>query len=388
MSHITVVAQTPFQLFGSLLIARFAQIPCDLWLIDHTLANYLKPCRDSGIWRDVYYAEKSGGDLWGNTMSSRLKRARAFFQSRKKIKEYLRNNSPRTIFIFSDNHELTAYFAQYRKSHPETDVVLVEEGTTVYFAPDRIRTSRWKGICRYILGIPNPWGYNIGWSPQINKLLLSDPDKAHPKYLKDRLCVKWPEGPFPESAINDFISLMGGIKGIPAAEEVDIIYIGTPLSESGIVTLEEELNLVDSFVTRTDSETTWIKPHPFDTPGKYVFCDGARTFDKELNNVPAEILFHLLRPRLVMASYFSSAVLNYCMRYGKGAIFYLPPTAPPSLKAILDQHFSDLPIFRMINDLSEVPAALHDLLGADSQRQFTSEECTTEWQHTVARMLA
>lgn len=387
MSHITVVAQTPFHLFCSLLIAKFSQVPCDLWLIDRTLTHYLQPCRDSGIWRDVYYAEKSGENLWASTISSRFERSRAFFRSRKKIKNYLKNNSPRAIFIFSDNHELTAYFAEHRKSHPETDLVLVEEGATVYFAPDRIRAPRWKGICRWLLGIPNPWGYSIGWSPQINKLLLSDPEKAHPMFVKDRLCVKWPEGPFPETVIDDFVSLIGGVICMPPADDVDFVYIGTPLFESGLVTKEEERHIVETFLSNTSYGNVWIKPHPFDTPGKYENIRHAKFFPAELNNVPAEVFFHYLKPRLVLAPYFSSAMINYCTRYSRCAIFYLPPKTSPVLRQGIKQNFLDIPRLRLVEDLSEIPTVMHEFLLANAAAGFPDEASVASWRQALARAL-
>lgn len=383
MPHATIVAQTPFQLLGALIIARHAELPCDLWLIDPTLAVYLEPCRASGIWRNVQYAEKNGGSLWSSSFSARIRRLGTFLRSRARIRRYLDAQSPQTICIFSDNHELTACFAEHRKRRPQTAVVLVEEGVTVHLPPDRDQAPFWKGVCRKALGISNPWGYSIGWSPQVNRLLLSDPKKTHPKYLNGRPCESWPRGPYPDAAVRDFISLAGAEEVLPDAAEVDLVYLGTPMSEEGVVTLAEEQRLVTALVS---FGTTWIKPHPFDTPDKYDFCKSARIFPKSLNSVPAEILFHLLRPRVVI-SYFSSAAFNYCTRYGKGAVFFLPPGAPGVLREIIEQHFLDVPTLRLVDDLDAIPGALNELMALDAAAPPPGTAATGEWDWSVTRTL-
>ena len=380
----TLVAQTPFQLFNAILIAELSLVRCDLWLIDKGLLPYLDNIRNLKFFNEIFYTERNIDNLWSTTVIDRFTRLKKILLSQKKIKYYLKEKNPTIICIFSDNIELTASFSTFGKKYTKAKIVLIEEGTTVYFSPFRVHAPHWKGIVRSLLGIQNPNGYSIGWSTGIDTLLVSYIDKIHPELSQNREVIQWPDGPFPESTFQKFSTLMN-METLPCSADVRLIYIGQPFQESGLLTKEDEERFLEAMNNHYMANKIWIKTHPFDSEDKYNFCKNLKLFNRGLKDTPVEVLFHFLKPEIVI-SYFSSAGLNYCIREGKPAIFYLPETTAPSFREILKEKFNDISTMYIVDNLEEIPKAIDTLLNKKIGA-MNIQQPINQWQKTVNSIL-
>lgn len=381
----TLVVQTPFQFFIAIHIAELSSVPCDLFVIDRGLLSYVDKSRNLKLFNNISYIERNVGNIWTTKLLDRLIRLKKVWFSQKKIKQYLKEENPRTICIFSDNNELTAAFSTFGKKYTNANIVLIEEGTTVYFSPFRVQTSWLKGLFRSLLGIQNPNGYLIGWSPNIDTLLVSFPEKIHPEFSQNRKVLKWPIGPFPESVFQRFSTFIN-MKTLPLEEYVRLIYLGQPFQELGILSKEDEERFLEILDSHSIANKIWVKPHPFDSEDKYDLCKNLKLFNGELKNTPAEVLFYFLKPEIVI-SYFSSAGLNYCIREGKPAIFYLPDVGVSrQFSLLLREKFNDFSTIYLVNEIEEIPKVINTILNK-RVKAINDHQPIAKWQEVINSLL-
>lgn len=377
---VTLVAQTPYQLLSCMVLAMYSDADCHLWLVDGIMERFIAPSIDSSVWAAVRFVEKSGANPWEKGVSAKFRKYSKLRQSMDYIREQLSHDRPDVIAIGSDNHELTAYFAQLARA-AGSKVVLFEEGSTVHQSPYRRRASFSKGLFRSALGVPNPSGYSIGWSPSIDLVVVSDSRKAHPEYLQGRHVINWPKGPYPADVMARFLSTFGRCEPADLQRQADIVYLGSPMQEEGWMQPSEESALIESV---TSTGYTWIKPHHFDSPLKYDSYKSARIVPDHLRSLPAEVLFHFTKPKAAV-SVFSSAGINYATRYGRSAIFILPQGIPREIVPIIDCYAAEYPQIRRASTHTELSHAVAAAI-AEPERERPAAEL--EWRNVVRTIVS
>jgi hypothetical protein len=378
--RLVFVAQTPFHYFMATIVAPTHGPQVDLWLVDRLLRPQVDSARASGLWRDVSYIERTVRDDWYAPESARS-RAMRFRGLRRRIDTYLAARRPGGVVIFSDNHEVTAAFAEcaHRRG---IAVALAEEGVGVYGSPWSTRAPTIKGVVRTILGIPNPWGRNLGWAPWPDALLISRPAAASSDYVRGRRTIAWPAGPFPDAIVHQFLASWVGGGTPPWSGEVDVVMLGQPLPESRVVSQEWEAKVLRQVGDVDERYRVLVKPHPFDRPDKYGALRNVLPVDSVWGSLPAEVVLHITSPKLVI-TFGSSAAVSYVTRYAGRAVFVVPSTdadavMAPGLRADLRQ----FPNAQVTTDIEGLATTVELLLGRPSDPR-PAPAPRPEWQERL-----
>ncbi|WP_148255176.1 polysialyltransferase family glycosyltransferase [Aidingimonas lacisalsi] len=355
--HVAIVAQTPFQYLSAILIRQASGMKCDLWLIDPSLKDYVDGCRNSELWERVEYLEVNKLAVGKYKLTDKIKRRYKIMAAIKRIKRYLMNTRPSAIVIFSDNHELTAGFARLGKIVSSSHVVMAEDGAAVYLSFKRTQTILWKRIFAQLINADNPNGYSIGWSPYIDSLLVSNPEVVHQDYVRDRKVFPYPAGPYPRSVMTEFIDMLNINLEEYIEYDRDIVLLGQPWAELGRMDSNQERKMLQSLGDSKFSSRILIKPHPFESINKYYGLGNIKVCSDELNRVPAEVVFELLHPSIVI-SIFSSAVFNYCLRNCKLGILLAFSSLPQEVTQFMKGKLSSYHAITIVKDERELYEAI------------------------------
>ncbi|MCD1630756.1 alpha-2,8-polysialyltransferase family protein [Marinobacter shengliensis] len=383
---VLIVAQTPFQLYMAIVISKLSSAPVKLWIIDPALSGYLDACSKSNIWRSVNYAELNSEYVSDKrSLSNRIRRIMSFYAIRLRIKNFLRINHPSVVLVFSDNHEVTAAFVRLSKTLTRSRVVLGEEGSAAYFSYKRTRANPWKVVVRRALLLDNCYGYSIGWSPYIDSVLVSDADLVHPDYIHGRDVVELPPGPIPcealEAARTVFsINVQGNSDGTR-----DILILGQPWSEMGKMSKESEFQMYKEIDKSSFSKRVIIKPHPFENPKKYEGLENVMLCDSSYFSVPAELLFDVFKPKLTIST-FSSAAINYTLRFGGLSIFLLDELNVPQVQRFVVDKLLGLGLFRICRSMNDALETVEDVLEKEEKLTLMSHESLAEWKLCVKKI--
>ena len=331
---IVIVAQTPFQLLSAIQIRLLAGIEADLWLLDPALQGYRQACVDLGVWRKVFYVGIYPEVAGVSGLKEKVKRRVRIRLARNAIALYLKQVMPDVIVIFSDNHEITAAFARIGKITSGARIVMVEEGTCAYFSFKRVRAGLFKRWARWLVGIDNPDGYTVGWSPNVDALIVSNFKFAHSDYLQAREVFQFPRGPYPAGGIIEFSKLVPLDRIFERCSGRDIVLLGQPWVEAGLLSSEDELKFYTALDDAYFAPRILLKNHPFERKGKYNYFKNIMACDEMASRIPAEVLFERMKPMIVI-SFFSSAILNYCLRNGTCGIFIALAKLPQEIDRLL-----------------------------------------------------
>jgi hypothetical protein len=160
-----------------------------------------------------------------------------------------------------------------------------------------------------------------------------------------------------------------------SAPTVDLVYLGSPMQEEGWMLASEEHALIRSV---TNTGTVWIKPHHFDSLNKYSVHPGC-VLPQHLWNIPAEVLFHFLKPKAAV-SVFSSAGINYASRYARTAIFIVPASIPQEIIPLIELHASKNPHVYVVRTADQLSSAIAEALSKE-YTELTADE--QNWKDTV-----
>lgn len=373
---VVIVAQTPFQLFSAILIRQMLGTPADLWLLDPALARYQKRCRELAAWHEVFYAEVNTKSPGMRSLPARVGRLFKVRSLQSRVADYLRRTRPSAVVIFSDNHEITAAFARLGQEVAHARVIMAEEGNATSASFRRFRANWFKRQLRRMLGIDNPEGYSIGWSPHIHALLLSDPGSAHADYLQRREVFQYPSGPYPAKAVEEHLNLLD--LDLSPLEGRDIVYLGGAWDDSVTIPEMELLQMLDRSAL---APRLLLKPHPFDPAGKYSSLKRILVTDGALNSVPAELILGRIQPGVVV-SLTSSALINYCQRYRRPGIFVALPALPADVLHVLDHGLPKDEMLRVVRDPSEVVPEIERAL-AGPKPAPAGAAAADEWRRVI-----
>ncbi len=374
--RVVIVAQTPFHLFSAILIRQMLDVPTDLWLLDPTLARYEERCRRLAVWHEVFYAEVNAQSPGMQSLQARMGRLLKVRALQGRVAAYLRRIRPTVVVIFSDNHEITAAFARLGEEVANARVIMAEEGNATSASFRQFRAGWFKRQFRRMLGIDNPEGYSIGWSPHIHALLLSDPSSAHADYLQQRDVFQYPSGPYPPQAVEEHLNLLD--LDFSGLAERDIVYLGGAWDESVAV---PEMELLQKLDCSSIGGRILLKPHPFDPQGKYNSLKRILVTDAVLNSVPAELILGRIQPSVVL-SLTSSALINYCMRYRCPGIFIALPALPADALQVLKDGLPKDEILRVVQDPVDLIPEIERAL-AEQRLAPTEALAAEEWRRVI-----
>jgi hypothetical protein len=384
-SRIAIVAQTPFHLFSAVLIRNLCGVDADLWLLDPSLRAYQQRCEDLGVWRNVFYAEINQEVVGALDFKAKVMRLRRVRSLQRRITAYLERTRPSAVVIFADNHEITAAFARLGKSIAGARIVMVEEGTAVYFSFRSVRAGLFRRWLRRVIRIDNPDGYSVGWSPNVDAIVVSHPELAHADYLQRRELFRFPPGPYPSRAVAEFLRLTE--LPIETLTGRDIVLLGQPWVEIGALSVGEESELLKSLDCASLARRVLLKPHPFEPEGKYRFLSNIRVTDEKLRRVPAEIIFEKIRPSVVI-SVFSSAVVNYCLRYKRPGILLAIAGLPEDVRRFMTEKLPSGATIKIVHNIGELIAAIESALAEGNPAAPEESAPFDAWSRVVRRALA
>tara|TARA_R100000935_G_scaffold19518_1_gene37506 strand:+ start:17332 stop:18531 length:1200 start_codon:yes stop_codon:yes gene_type:complete len=361
--NVLIAAQTPYQFFSAVLITSLlidSGSKVSLLLIDPALKQFYFRCKDSSIFEKVQYVEinKREVSLRSNKLTNKIKRLLKLKKIEKDIKNNLIDCNFSNVIVFSDNHDITAYLLYAAKKFINAKTTMAEEGTTVFFSYKRLKLGIIKSYARKIIGFSNYRGYSIGWSPYIDTIIVSLPSLVHDDYKQDRTVYSYPNGEIPNKVISLFSKLSGlGEYPIDTIAE-DIVFLGQPFTELGMWDKSTEEKLLDCLDNSKVSNRICIKPHPFETAEKYKYLNNISLMDGYLFNFPAEAIFFRLKPKLII-SVFSSALINYCLRYKRMGIFMAFEDLNNEQNSFIMNNFSDNKYIRIVKSVDELEEALN-----------------------------
>jgi hypothetical protein len=384
-SRLAIVAQTPFQLFSAILIRLLCGADADLWLLDPSLREYQQRCKDLGVWRNVFYAEINQEAVGAMDLKARVSRLRRVRSLQKRITAYLAQTRPSAVVIFADNHEITAAFARLGKSIAGARIVMVEEGTAVYFSFRLAQAGLFKRWLRRAIRIDNPDGHGVGWSPNVDAIVVSHPELAHVDYLQKREVFQFPPGPYPSGAVAEFLRLTE--LPIETLTGRDIVFLAQPWVEVGALSAGEESELLKSLDCGSLARRVLLKPHPFEPEGKYGSLSNIRVIDEKFRRVPAEIIFEEIRPSVVI-SMFSSAVVNYCLRYKTAGILLAIAGLPEGVRRFMTEKLPSDATIKIVHNIGELMAAIESALAEGNPAAPEESAPFDAWSRVVRRALA
>lgn len=381
---ITFVVQTPFQLYSALAIRIFYKGPADLWLVDPALRSFLERAKQSNAWNHVHYVEV-------NEKSANSKRSgwRAFSRivlvkyTQHVIRRYLKARRPSSIIIFGDNHEILACFARLSKTLIAAQVVMVEEGASVYFSFARSSAPWLRRVFRRLVGIDNPKGFQIGWCPHIDTVVVSRKDLAHPDYLQRREVIEFPRGPFPPVE-QELLALAGLKNHHDLQKEIDILWLGQPWTEVGVLQEADESEMLGRLNDDSVSSRLSVKVHPFERREKYDRYPNLNVLSRELDTIPAEIICQIKQPSCIV-SMFSSTSINYCARVNLQSALIILPGMPMDVRLLAKRLSDELSVISVYDNVEDVLNFLRAMRPSHEQSRYTTVD-VNGWRGLVERL--
>lgn len=381
------MAQTPFQLLSALHFACLADLEAHLWLVDPLLLPLVQPCRESMLFAEVYSVGRNSTTAGARAATGLAGRAASAIRLafiRSEIARFVQRSQPEVVVIFADNHEVLAAFAREAKSLSDARVVMGEEGVSSMLSYRRQRVSALHGAVRRVARIDNPCGYGVGWSPYVDAVIVSDRSLTHRHFTERREVYEYPLGPFPDAPVERFSQIVA-LNRMPCPNpERDVFVLGQPWSELGLLGTEEEAIFLRRLDNSEIAGRIQIKPHPFESLAKYSQLRSVHILDPSFRSVPAELLLITWRPRAVL-SVFSSAALNYCVRYKRPGILLAGSWLPGDILRkihLVSQRHSQLGIAHYRGDVADYLAR-----SLDHTVPPSIPATSDRWRSTIARVL-
>lgn len=379
------VVQTPFQLYLALAFKRYWSGNADLWLIDPALRQFSENADLRSSWGEVCY-EQVNEKVTGRRRSVSLafRRLLSLKSVRRRIEKYLKRRKPAYVFLFADNHEVLASFARIAKQRNGARVIMIEEGTAVLFSFKRTEAPFVKKIARYLLGVDNWKGYQIGWSPYIDDIIVSSAALAHKDYLGNRRVLEFPRGPFPPVA-SEFLEF--GAIAVPEFhfDHRDILWLGQPWVEAGEIGIEKENELLRKLSQDDIVRRVIVKAHPFEDKIKYRAFPEIDVLSDKYDSVPAEVLCETSRPMCVV-SVFSSTAVNYCVRAGVQSALIMIPEMPAEIRAVAKAIAANWPSIRLFEKADNLLLYLHAL--GEKRAADSVHVDAAGWKMLVSRIVS
>ncbi|AZN65672.1 hypothetical protein CFH90_17265 [Acinetobacter johnsonii] len=386
-NNILIAAQTPYQFFSAILIGKKlidTGAKVSLILVDPALERFYSSCLESNLFESVKYFQINNKEVNadGNNLSNKLKNFIKLRSIKKVINKFLIDSNFKSIVVFSDNHEIMAHLLYAGKKIINARTLMAEEGTAVFFSYKRSSLDTFKSAIRRFLGFSNYRGYSIGWSPYIDSIIVSLPELVHEDYKQDRNIYTYPDGIYPQDVINLFGRLSELGNDLLNKDSPEIFYLGQPWVESGLWNKETEQNLLSCFENSRYADKICIKPHPFENSKKYSGLKRVSLINGVLNEVPAEILFFNMKPQLVI-SVFSSAVINYCLRYKQKGILMVFKDSPVDLNDFIIKNFQNNKYITVVYSIDELNDVLNNSEIPEKSRVSQSLQASRDWEGTI-----
>lgn len=236
--------------------------------------------------------------------------------ARKSLKEIISLNIE-YIFIYKDSGYIQSYFLEKLRNYNGCKCILIEEGFSLYINQKKALTGfplikRLKQVLRIklmdLLGAKNVT-YGFGYHPLLSMVLCFKPEKFKQKnqvVSVSSLPLSLPSSKVLNNLNNVFFSKKVSSE-LVEDNSFSFMYIGQPLSELGMVSLEDELKLlesIDNIFGRLNLRLL-IKPHPVEKIDKYNGLKNV-TIIKEAY-IPVELLLPKFKINSVLTPFSSAA---------------------------------------------------------------------------------
>lgn len=387
MKSVLIAAQTPYQFFCAVLISKKlidTGSTVSLLLIDPSLKKYYHTCLQSNIFDDLKYVEINDKYVSAKprNLLTKMKRLSRLKLIKSDIDGFLLKSKFSSIVVFSDNHDITSYLLQAAKININAKTLLAEEGTAVFFSYRRYELGLVKATIRQALGFSNYRGYSIGWSPYIDSIIVSLPNIINEDYKQERHVYSYPSGPIPTDVIDLFGRLSELDKTPIDSITQDVFFLGQPWTDLGMWSHASEKKILHYLDKSALANRICIKPHPFEDKSKYRNLKNVSVIDNLLLDIPAEVLFYRLKPRIVI-SVFSSAVLNYCLRYRQKGVFMVFDEFPNNQNDFIINNFKHSEYIKVVSSIEELDDVLNDFNVFQDNANEGELDLTHLWEASI-----
>ncbi len=252
----------------------------------------------------------------------------------KNVKDWLKldNSEERSAYFFTDQQiELQIAQAEIKRKCPRCSVFLVEEGMTLYskklseepkstvignkISWLRIKSNTRRYIYIFIgkcFGLKHYKRVQTGESKWIDGIVCYNANMLRDNILYDRKIVVQPFDLINANVINSFLEKISSFdKSLAKRYKCDYLYLGAPFSESGMVSIEQEiLFIINIFKMLPQNKKILIKPHPSESPDKYSKLKKYHlniSIDLDYAKYPIECFYSFLKSPVIL-SVLSSAM--------------------------------------------------------------------------------
>lgn len=221
------------------------------------------------------------------------------------------------IFIYKDSGYIQSYFLEKLRNYNGCKCILIEEGLSLYTNQKKALTElssikRLKQVVRIklmgLLGAKNV-KYGFGYNPLLSMVLCFKPEKFKQKNQDVSVCslpLSLPSSKVLNNVNNVFFTKKVSSE-LVEDNSFSFMYIGQPLSELGMVCLDDELKLLESIdnIFGRFNLRLLIKPHPVEKIDKYNGLKNV-TIIKEAY-MPVELLLPKFKINSVLTPFSSAA---------------------------------------------------------------------------------
>lgn len=305
---------------------------------------------------------------------------RSIYRDRK-LAELL--NHTHFLFVFKDNSIYDASIIRLFKKRKNTIVIHIDEGISLYLN----RKSPVKLLLRvatHFMGIPKECLLNQGESNRVNFIICRHPDLMNGRNIYNKL-ILLQSNIYRIAKTHDYMKSIHSLS-IPHKIDIDVLYIGQPLSEDGFLNLESETSVLSQIIVMLGSNLMiGIKLHPREKKGKYNRLLECHTnlmlLDESIQNLPAEIIFSFF-DNPVIATPFSSVASNINAFFPDSRlfIFYHLFNLQPRVKSELDIVYKklSLPVVTEENIETEMAILTNEI--AASNKKVEAEKIPQEFR--------
>ena len=231
------------------------------------------------------------------------------------------NTGADILFVFKDNTMYDIEIIKFYRKFSKGKIVLIEEGNGIYESSLGFETFH-KKIKRFILGLPKETSKDQGQSKLWDYVICKYPDLFNKTNNRD--IVLQQSKIFDSKYLTKFFKLFQINQ--TANINFDFIYFSQPLSESGLITNNQEIQTINTILANIPSnKKVGIKLHQRENCNK--FEDVVKKFPNVeilgqlLQSLPGEIIYFYLKP--ILLTPFSSVATNILFQDPSATIILL-----------------------------------------------------------------
>lgn len=329
--EITFLCHNYYSLFLSFIYSRNIRSNMKDVKINLITSSYLQANMQdlNNFWDCVYihrYIKFAGKNIF-----QRLKTLIHFYIEKCRIHSKLKFNDTEFLFTFKDTGLINREIIRLLNQKFGSKIILIEEGFALYSDMENKKKAIHflSSTIGSLLLLPPPHHNTQGLNNNVHTILLKKEHLLPERKKRGKQLVVQSEKLFSSCDAFSYIQTFYGTEvnqALKLFSNIDILFIGQPVSDQGKVSSELEQNVLQSLFKCLGDYKILIKPHHLENRTKYdsalKMCPQASMIDLRLMNIPVEVLYCLLNTPIVITPW-SSASINIRMINPDVFTFYL-----------------------------------------------------------------